>query len=99
MADSSFRFNACAIREGARRQTEQGPVTLAQRAPASCEAFGEDLAGLLRENLAAERIVIVTDQETVCWFGDGGLTTRCLIESILADEEHADDILDPLGAL
>jgi trans-aconitate methyltransferase len=46
MADSSFRFNACAIREGARRQTEQGPVTLAQRAPASCEALaGTGTAG------------------------------------------------------
>jgi bacterioferritin len=39
------------------------PATIAKRAHTTYETFaGEDLAGMLRENLAAERIVI-TPQE------------------------------------
>jgi len=49
--------------------------------------------------LAAERIVITTYQEIIRWIGDGDPTTRRLLEGILADEEeHADDLVDLLGA-
>jgi bacterioferritin len=43
--------------------------------------------------------VITTYQEIIRWLGDGDPTTRRLLEDILADEEeHADDIVDLLGA-
>ena len=76
------------------------PATLAARAHTTYETFSDDnLQGMLKENLAAERIVIATYQEIVRWLGDTDVTTRRLIEDILAEEEeHADDILDLLGA-
>jgi bacterioferritin len=75
------------------------PATLAARAHTTYETFSDDdLEGMLRDNLAAERIVITTYQEIIRWLGNGDPTTRRLIEDILAEEEeHADDILDLLG--
>ena len=76
------------------------PATLAARAHTTYETFDDaDLEGMLRDNLAAERIVITTYQEIIRWLGDGDPTTRRLLEDILADEEeHADDIVDLLDA-
>jgi bacterioferritin len=76
------------------------PATIAKRAHTTYETFaGEDLEGMLRDNLTAERIVITTYQEIIRWIGDDDPTTRRLLEDILADEEeHADDIVDLLGA-
>jgi bacterioferritin len=76
------------------------PATLAARAHTSYETFADDdLEGMLRENLAAERIVIETYQEIIRWLGEDDPTTRRLIEEILQEEEeHADDILGLLGA-
>jgi bacterioferritin len=76
------------------------PATLAARAHTTYETFADDdLEGMLRENLAAERIVIATYQEMIRWLGDADVTTRRMIEDILAEEEeHADDILDLLGS-
>jgi len=76
------------------------PATLAARAHTSYETFDDDdLEGMLRENLAAERIVIATYQEIIRWLGDSDVTTRRMLEEILAEEEeHADDILDLLGS-
>lgn len=75
------------------------PATLADRAHTSYETFADDdLTGMLRENLAAERIVITTYQEIIRWLGDDDPTTRRLLEQILQqEEEHADDIVDLLG--
>jgi bacterioferritin len=75
------------------------PATIAQRSHTTYETLsGGDLTGMLRENLAAERIVITTYQEIIRWIGDGDVTTRRLLEDILAEEEeHADDILHLLG--
>lgn len=75
------------------------PATIAQRAHTTYETYAdEDLTGMLRENLAAERIVIEIYQEIVRWLGNDDVTTRRLIEDILAEEEeHADDIMDLLG--
>ena len=77
------------------------PATIAARAHTTYETFDDnDLTGMLKENLAAERIVIITYQEIIRWLGDDDVTTRRLIEDILAaEEEHADDILDLLGGL
>lgn len=76
------------------------PATIAARAHTTYETFAdEDLEGMLRDNLAAERIVIATYQEIIRWLGNDDPTTRRLVEDILADEEeHADDIIDLLGA-
>ena len=75
------------------------PATLAGRSHTTYETFADDdLEGMLRENLVAERIVIESYQEIIRWLGDGDVTTRRLLETILAEEEeHADDILDLLG--
>jgi bacterioferritin len=75
------------------------PGTVAERAHTTYETFAdEDLEGMLRENLAGERIVIATYQEIIRWLANDDPTTRRLIEDILAEEEeHADDILDLLG--
>jgi bacterioferritin len=75
------------------------PATLAERAHTTYETFeDEDLEGMLRDNLTAERIVITTYQEIIRWLGDDDPTTRRLLEGILSDEEeHADDIVDLLG--
>lgn len=76
------------------------PATIAGRAHTTYQTFqDEDLAGMLRDNLTAERIVITTYQEIIRWLGNDDPTTRRLLEDILADEEeHADDIIDLLGA-
>jgi bacterioferritin len=75
------------------------PATLAKRSHTTYETFADgDLVGMLRENLAAERIVISTYQEIIRWLGNDDVTTRRLMEDILAEEEeHADDIVDLLG--
>ncbi|KAB2369556.1 ferritin-like domain-containing protein [Actinomadura montaniterrae] len=75
------------------------PETLATRAHTTYETFDDnDLKGMLQENLVAERIVIESYQEIIRWLGDGDVTTRRLMEDILAEEEdHADDIMDLLG--
>ncbi len=72
----------------------------AKRAHTTYETFADgDLEGMLRDNLTAERIVITTYQEIIRWMGDDDPTTRRLLEDILADEEeHADDLVDLLGA-
>jgi bacterioferritin len=76
------------------------PATIAGRAHTTYETFAdEDLEGMLRDNLTAERIAITTYQEIIRWLGDGDPTTRRMIEGILAEEEeHADDLVDLLGA-
>jgi bacterioferritin len=75
------------------------PATIAARSHTTYETFADDdLTGMLTENLAAERIVIITYQEIARWLGGDDPTTRRLIEDILAEEEeHADDIIDLLG--
>lgn len=75
------------------------PATIAERAHTDYTAPApNDLEGMLRDNLLAERIVIEAYQEIVRWLGDGDPTTRRLLEKILEEEEeHADDIVDLLG--
>jgi bacterioferritin len=77
------------------------PQTIAARAHTTYETTADDdLVSMLRENLAAERIVISTYQEIIRWLGDDDITTRRLMESILDEEErHANDILDLLGSM
>jgi bacterioferritin len=54
-----------------------------------------DLQGMLRENLVGERVVIEVYTEIIHWLGDGDITSRRMMESILKEEEdHADELDD-----
>jgi len=69
------------------------PATLVQRSHAEYVA-GDDLVEMITEDLIAERVAIASYGEIAQWLGDGDVTTRRLMESILAvEEEHADDLL------
>jgi bacterioferritin len=72
------------------------PANLATRS-ASQYATADDLAGMITENLIAERIAVDHYRELVAYFGDNDPTTRRMIETILAvEEEHASDMADLL---
>jgi bacterioferritin len=60
--------------------------------------LSEVLERVLRHNLAAERVVLPTYQEIICWLGNDDPATRTLLEDILADEEEHADIAGLLGA-
>ncbi len=52
---------------------------------------------MLTEDLVAERIAIESYSEVIRWLGDKDVTTRRMLETILAvEEEHADDLLNLL---
>ena len=54
----------------------------------------DDLMGMIRENLVAERVAIQSYTEMIHYIGHGDPTTRRVLEDILArEEEHADDLL------
>lgn len=58
---------------------------------------GKTLDDMITENLVAERIAIDSYRELINYFGTQDITTRRLMESILAvEEEHADDLVDLL---
>ena len=72
------------------------PATLVKRSHAEY-APGKDLIDMITEDLVAERVAIDSYGEIARWLGDADITTRRLIESILAvEEEHADDMLNLL---
>ncbi|MEU5988356.1 DUF892 family protein [Spirillospora sp. NPDC047418] len=75
------------------------PKTIAERSHTTYVTFDDnDLKSMLKENLVAERIVIESYQEIIRWLGNGDVTTRRIMEHILAEEEeHADDLMDLLG--
>jgi bacterioferritin len=69
------------------------PATLVARSHAEYVA-GSGLVDMIREDLVAERIAIASYQQIVRWLGEGDVTSRRMIEDILAvEEEHADDLL------
>lgn len=54
---------------------------------------GKDLMDMIREDLVAERIAIDSYSEMIRYLGDKDVTTRRMLEDILAmEEEHADDL-------
>lgn len=54
---------------------------------------GTDLLAMIKEDLIAERTVIMIYRKLIEWFGVKDPTTRRMLESILKDEEnHADDL-------
>jgi bacterioferritin len=68
------------------------PDTLTSRAHA--EYSGSlDLIEMIKEDLIAERIAILSYSEIIQWLDTGDPTTRRIFEQILAqEEEHADDL-------
>ena len=58
---------------------------------------GNTLVEMIKEDLVAERVVIMWYAEIIRWFGDHDPTTRRLMEDLLAkEEEHADDLANLL---
>lgn len=69
------------------------PATLVDRSHAEYKE-GTTLEDMLREDLVAERVAISSYSEIIQWLGAGDVTTRRMLEAILAvEEEHADDLL------
>ena len=72
------------------------PATLTTRSHSEY-VEGTDLVSMIKENLVAERIAIESYSEIIRFFGDKDVTSRRLMEEILAvEEEHANDMLDLL---
>ena len=61
---------------------------------------GNSLVDMIKEDLLAERVVIIWYAEIIRWFGDYDSTSRRLMEDLLAkEEEHADDLADLLAEM
>jgi bacterioferritin len=61
---------------------------------------GDTLVDMIKEDLIAERIAIDSYGEIVRYLGDDDVTTRRLMEEILAvEEQHADDLANLLATL
>src|SRR5262249_51874248 len=61
---------------------------------------GGSLIDMIREDLVAERIAIESYSEIVRFLGERDITTRRMMEGILAmEEEHADDLVNLLTTL
>lgn len=73
------------------------PHTIQQRT-ATDYGKGTTLQEMIKEDLIAERIVIMIYRKMIDWFGAGDPTTRRMLEKILEDEEeHANDLADLLS--
>ena len=74
------------------------PDGLSRRSHAEYIA-GDSLAGMIKEDLVAERIAIDSYREFIQYLGDKDPTTRRMLEEIMAvEEEHADELADLLVA-
>jgi bacterioferritin len=72
------------------------PSTLAARSHAEYDE-SDDLAGMLKANLIAERIAIESYREMIAYVGERDPTTHRMLKGILAkEEEHAEDLADLL---
>jgi bacterioferritin len=72
------------------------PEGLATRSHAEYRE-GTSLEDMIKEDLVAERVAIETYSEIIRWLGNDDVTTRRMIEGILAvEEEHADDLANLL---
>jgi bacterioferritin len=61
---------------------------------------GQTLLDMIKEDLVAERVAIDSYTEMIRYFGDNDITTRRILEGILAvEEEHADDLAKFLADL
>lgn len=70
------------------------PSSLAARSHAEYDA-SDDVQGMIRANLIAERVAIESYRQMIATIGDSDPTTKQLLIKIMADEEeHADDMRD-----
>jgi len=61
---------------------------------------GDNLIEMIKEDLVAERIAIDSYGEMIRYIGDKDITTRRMLEGILAmEEEHADDLASLLDVM
>ena len=61
---------------------------------------GQTLLDMIKEDLVAERVAIDSYTEMIRYVGDDDITTRRMLEGILAvEEEHADDLLNLMAGL
>ncbi len=61
---------------------------------------GTTLIDMIREDLVAERVAIDSYTEMIRYIGDDDITTRRMLEQILAvEEEHADDLVNFLSEM
>jgi bacterioferritin (cytochrome b1) len=68
------------------------------RAASEFGTGGGTLVAMIKEDLIAERMVIMWYSELAKWFGEGDPTTRRIMEELLSDEEdHAQDLADLLA--
>jgi len=75
------------------------PEGLAMRSHAEY-VEGDGLLDMIKEDLVAERIAIDSYGEMIEYMGDKDVTTRRMLEDILAmEEEHADDLSNMLEGL
>src|SRR5947209_14903323 len=59
---------------------------------------GQTLVDMIKEDLIAERIAIDSYTDMIRYIGDNDITTRRMLETILAvEEEHADDLVSFLA--
>jgi bacterioferritin len=59
---------------------------------------GQTLVDMIKEDLVAERVAIDSYTEMIHYLGEKDITTRRMMESILAvEEEHADDLANFLA--
>jgi bacterioferritin len=59
---------------------------------------GQNLVDMIKEDLIAERIAIDSYTDMIRYIGDNDITTRRILEGILAvEEEHADDLVSFLA--
>jgi len=75
------------------------PDGLATRSHAEYKP-GTDLVDMIKEDLVAERIAIESYTEMIRYVGNDDVTTRRMLEGILAmEEEHADDLVSLLARI
>jgi len=75
------------------------PAALTSRSRSEYKQPGT-LTEMIREDLIAERIAVEFYTEIIYWLGDGDLTTRKVMQDILAVEaQHAQDMKELLGRL
>src|SRR5436853_731714 len=59
---------------------------------------GQNLVDMIKEDLIAERVAIDSYTDMIRYVGDNDITTRRMLETILAvEEEHADDLVSFLA--
>lgn len=59
---------------------------------------GQNLVDMIKEDLIAERVAIDSYTDMIRYIGDNDITTRRMLETILAvEEEHADDLVSFLA--